>query len=409
MPNAWNGPDPIADAFADDQEVGTVYRAEVDITITGVRVWTDASEIDLTNRRGRIWSTAGGQLGIATLPNDLPPGWSTYDLDVPVVRLAGQLFVASFSTGGNEGFVSHALDNDVPSADGAVTALSGTNSPIGNGLFSLTPGIFPASASGNRLFFGADVVYTVGIGGNTAPRITQFTVEADAAVATAIVVAEDDETLVGATYRYDWGDGSAVTVSSSATAQHTYAESGLYAVLASVTDAEGLADHAAGAVGVDVPSADVLGMEAASILDQVVSHALALGVFDTVNGHEPKSAPGNGVHASVWVRGIRPLALISGLTSTSARLELSVRIQANMLADPQDDIDPNILNAAYVLIGQYASNFTLGGEARNVDVLGSHGLGLSGDAGYLNQDGKQYRVMVLTLPIILNDVWSQHA
>lgn len=408
MANGWNGPDPIADDFADDQEVGTVWRAEVDITITGVRVWTDASEINLTNRRGRIWSTAGGQLGIATLPNDLPPGWSTYDLDVPVIRLAGQLFVSSFSTGGNEGFVNHGLDNDVPSADGAVTALSGTNSPIGNGLFSLTPGVFPASASGNRLFFGADLVYTVGVGGNTAPRIQQFTVEADADVATAVVVAVDDETLVGATYRYDWGDGTALTVSSSATAQHTYAASGTYGVLGSVTDADGLADHAAAAVTVVVTSAELKRINSVDLFDQITSHAARLGLFEQVTGHEPKASPGNGLHASVWADSLLPIRA-SGLALTSGRLAFNVRIQMNMLTEPQDDIDPALIMAADALLSAYSGDFEFSGNVRNVDLLGAHGDPLGWRAGYVQQNGKLSRCVVVTLPLILNDIWAQEA
>jgi hypothetical protein len=409
MAFGWNGPDPVADSFPTPQEVGTEYRAEVDITIASVRVWTDAAELNQATRKARIWTTTGGQLGIASLPEDLPPGWSVHDLDAPVERLAGQKFIVSFSTGGNEGFANHALDNDVPSSDGSVTALGFAGATNGNGVANTSPGTFPTVGSAGHHFYGVDVVYTLGIGGNTAPTITQFTVEADAAVATAIVVATDAETLVGATYRYDWGDGSAVTVSSSATAQHTYDESGLYAVLASVTDAEGLADHAAAAVDVVVPSGDVLGLDAVDIFDQVTSHAYRLGIFNQVTGHEPKSAPGNGLFASFWVRGIRPLALVSGLNATGVRLELSVRIGVNMLQDPQDEIDPDILAAVSALMTAYSGDFTLGGRIRNVDLLAAHGLGLSAEAGYLNQDGKQLRVMVVTLPLILNDVFPQEA
>jgi carbon-monoxide dehydrogenase large subunit len=34
-------------------------------------------------------------------------------------------------------------------------------------------------------------------------------------------------------------------------------------------------------------------------------------------------------------------------------------------------------------------------------------LALSAVAGYINQDGKVLRVMTLTLPLVVNDVWSQ--
>ena len=410
MATAWNGPDPSEVADADDYELAVEYVANVDITITGIRIWAGAGEVNRANRRGRIWTTGGAQLGIATLPDDLSTGWAVYPLDAPVVRLAGQRFLVSYTTGGNYAALAHGLDSAVISADGAVTAIAAASGTLGsNGGFNPSPNLFPSNASVNAAFYGADVEYTVGIGGNTPPRITQFTAEADGATVTAIVVAADDETLTGATYRYDWGDGTAVTVSSSATAQHTYAESGLYAVLASVTDADGLADHAAAAADVVVPSPDVLGLPVVDIFDRLISHALQLGVFDQVNGHEPKAAPGHGLSASFWLANFRPAGRASGLNTTTMRLEFSVRVSLNMLTEPQDSIDPLVLGGAAALMAAYSEDFTLGGNARDIDLLGQHGAPLSAAAGYMDQDGRKFRVLVVTVPIILNDVFAQEA
>jgi len=145
---------------------------------------------------------------------------------------------------------------------------------------------------------------------------------------------------------------------------------------------------------------------ASGILAAVKSHALATGLFENVLGHEPKSAPGNGLTAAVWVQNLRP-AVASGLDSTSARLQLSVRVYMNMLADPQDEIDTRILAAVDVLMAAYSADFTLGGLVRDVDLLGADGDPLSADAGYLEQDGRLYRVMVVTLPLVVNDLWTQ--
>jgi hypothetical protein len=46
---------------------------------------------------------------------------------------------------------------------------------------------------------------------------------------------------------------------------------------------------------------------------------------------------------------------------------------------------------------------------RNVDLLGAYGAGLSALAGYLNVDNKMFRVVDLTLPLIVNNVWEQVA
>lgn len=150
-----------------------------------------------------------------------------------------------------------------------------------------------------------------------------------------------------------------------------------------------------------------MALGASGILAAVESHALASGRFDRVNRHEPKSAPGNGLSAAIWVQSLRPVATASGLASTSARLELSERVYVGMLAEPQDDIDTRILEAIDTLMAAYSGDFDLGGLVRNVDLLGEHGDPLSADAGYLEQDKKLYRVMVITLPLIINDLWGQ--
>ncbi|HEV8653257.1 MAG TPA: hypothetical protein VG276_28660 [Actinomycetes bacterium] len=150
-----------------------------------------------------------------------------------------------------------------------------------------------------------------------------------------------------------------------------------------------------------------MALGASPILAAAESHALALGRFDRVNRHEPKSAPGNGLSAAIWVQSIRPVAAASGLDSTTARLELSVRVYLGMLHEPQDEIDTLILEAVDALMAAYSGDFELGGLVRDVDLLGEHGDPLAADAGYLEQDKKIYRVMVVTLPLLVNDLWSQ--
>jgi hypothetical protein len=144
-----------------------------------------------------------------------------------------------------------------------------------------------------------------------------------------------------------------------------------------------------------------------AILDAAVSHAMALGLFERVNQHEPKNAPGNGLTAAVWVDYIGPFAGQSGLATTSALLVLNVRCYTSMLAEPQDGIDPRLTSAVAVLMGEYSGDFDLGGAVESVDLLGRSGRRLEAQAGYISQDGKLYRVMTIVLPVIVNDVWSQ--
>lgn len=146
-----------------------------------------------------------------------------------------------------------------------------------------------------------------------------------------------------------------------------------------------------------------------SILDGLESYALALGRFERVNKHEPKNAPGSGLTLGIWLQELDPLPEASGLAATSGRVAWTERIYQNFLSEPQDAIDPTVLVAASELIGAYSNDFDLGGTIRNVDLLGAHGEALKGRAAYLNASGTMFRVFDITVPLIVNDLWTQAA
>lgn len=147
-------------------------------------------------------------------------------------------------------------------------------------------------------------------------------------------------------------------------------------------------------------------METDAYIDAIVSHAMSTGQFERVNQYEPKKAPGNGLTAAVWFQSLVPTR-IGGLDSTTVRLVMRIRIYTSMLMDPPDQIDPNVIEALDVLLNAYSGDFTLDGLIRNVDLLGQSGTPMQADAGYLNQDGKMMRIVDITLPMIINDVWEQ--
>jgi hypothetical protein len=78
-----------------------------------------------------------------------------------------------------------------------------------------------------------------------------------------------------------------------------------------------------------------------------------------------------------------------------------------MVQEPQDAIDPGVAAAVDALMAAYSGDFEFGSNVRNVDLLGSAGVPLAAEAGYLNVSGTMYRVMTITLPLIINDLWSQ--
>lgn len=151
-----------------------------------------------------------------------------------------------------------------------------------------------------------------------------------------------------------------------------------------------------------------MSLNVTGILDALVSHAQQTGHLEQVNQHEPKSAPQGLLTGAAWPQDTRPIPGASGLNSTTALVMFMIRLYRNTQSEPQDAIDPEVMAAMDALMAAYAGDFTLGGLIRNVDLLGAHGReGLSARAGYLPQDGALYRVMDITVPCVVNDLWSQ--
>lgn len=150
-----------------------------------------------------------------------------------------------------------------------------------------------------------------------------------------------------------------------------------------------------------------MSLDMAGILNAVVSHAQGLGLFERVNTHQSDNAPGNGLTCAVTVAEVGPTAGASGLVSTTSRIALSVMVFAPVVQEPADDIEPVLIGAADALFAAYSGDFELGGLVRDVDLLGAHGTPLSAQTGYVTIDAQTYRTVIITLPLIVNDLWSQ--
>lgn len=144
-----------------------------------------------------------------------------------------------------------------------------------------------------------------------------------------------------------------------------------------------------------------------ALFNAAESAMLKLGTFRSVNTHEPKSAPGSGLRLSIWVDTIVPVPRGSGLSATSGSIILLARAYGNMLQKPEDEIDPRLTAAASSIINAFSTDFTLDGTIRHVDLLGMYGQALKAQAGYLTIASTVYRIMTVTVPCIVNDLWDQ--
>ena len=158
-----------------------------------------------------------------------------------------------------------------------------------------------------------------------------------------------------------------------------------------------------------------MSIDTQAITDALVTHAQLTGEFDRVNNYEPKSAPANGLTCSIWAQSLRPHVPLSGLAVTSAYLIMSVRIYMNMIAqsiEQADMIDPKILTAVDKLITSYSGEFELAGVVTAIDLTGQGGDQLGAEAGYVQiggNEGGMYRIMTITVPMIIADAWEQVA
>lgn len=396
MTNGWDGADPTLqdDGPTTDYELSTRYTANADITITAIRVWSGNS-VELAGRNARLWSTGGANLRTVDIDDTLPNGWTEYTLASPYDLANGGSVDVSYSTLRYYGALSGDYPND--SSDDNVTAIQGA--------FITTPGIFPDNVTAS--FYGIDIVYSLS-GDNQPPELGGIALTKNDLTVTGLVTVTD-EVPSTVTLNWNWGDGTSTnTAGGVLTAQHTYSASGNYAVLVTATDAGNLTDTIAGAIEITV-SATATGTEEwfDDILDAIVSDVQRSGYFDKVNKHEPKKAPGTGLTAAVFLTAIDPISLISGLASTSARIVFTLRMYQSMLMEPQDMIDPRMGRATANLMRRFHDDFDFEGAIRNVDLMGAYGVSLSAISGYLDIDGKQHRIVDMTIPCLVNDVWPQ--
>lgn len=149
----------------------------------------------------------------------------------------------------------------------------------------------------------------------------------------------------------------------------------------------------------------MIGIQA--ICDDIIGKIAGSGVFEVVLNHEPKNAPTPGLTAAVFFRKVEPIQGRSGLASTTGRLVFNVRLYSSLIQEPQDAIDPDLVDACDRLLTLFSGDFDLGGNVANVDLLGAHGEPLQAEAGYLQTSEATYRVITITLPLVINDVWSQ--
>jgi hypothetical protein len=142
--------------------------------------------------------------------------------------------------------------------------------------------------------------------------------------------------------------------------------------------------------------------QAKALFRAIQSMAQETGLFQgEVKLHDPWNPPGNGLNCSISLGVIRPVTS-SGLASVSGQVTLIVRVWSGLLQMPQDNVDPEVLAAACQLMGQFAGGFTLNGTVRDIDLFG-----MSAVPAYADFESKPFKVVEITVPIVINDMFLE--
>lgn len=145
-----------------------------------------------------------------------------------------------------------------------------------------------------------------------------------------------------------------------------------------------------------------------ALLKAIKTDATKLGVFRRVIGHEPKSAPGSGVSFAYWLGPVTAARGLGGLNSTGGRVIINGRVYAPFLAKDEDITERDLTHALLELIASYSGGFTVGGTVYAIDLLGMHGVSLeTGSVGYIEMDSLHYRAADLTIPVLIDNLWTQ--
>jgi hypothetical protein len=145
--------------------------------------------------------------------------------------------------------------------------------------------------------------------------------------------------------------------------------------------------------------------QAKALFDSVQSAAKGLGLFQGVDKHEPENAPGTRLYCSIVLgSGPTPKPAQSGLDAVTGQVTLIARVWSWAMQRPLDDVDPEVVAAVAALMNELAGEFTLDGTVRNIDLMS-----MSAEPAWVEFEGKQFRVVSLTIPIVVNDMFEEVA
>jgi len=146
----------------------------------------------------------------------------------------------------------------------------------------------------------------------------------------------------------------------------------------------------------------------ASLLAAVRTVPAKIGALrSSVVFHEPRVPPTALPALALWLGPIEPIGEVSGLSEVSGRVTVQGRIFACDAQKVSDKTEEQLLAWQSALLGGFAGAFTLGGDAMMCDLLGAYGQKLTASPAYVGYSGGDYRVSEISVPIIIDPLWTE--
>ena len=143
-------------------------------------------------------------------------------------------------------------------------------------------------------------------------------------------------------------------------------------------------------------------------LDAIESHLKAHGKLEHVRRGEPKGPPQANASAALWMSSVRVVALpASGITELHT---VMLRFYYDFLQDEQntgladreqlEDMSGRVVQEVAELLTE---DYDLGATVNHVDIGGIYGTELTAEWGHVEISGTMYRVVDMTIPLVVDD------
>lgn len=123
--------------------------------------------------------------------------------------------------------------------------------------------------------------------------------------------------------------------------------------------------------------------------------------------HDPRVPPTALPALALWLGPIEPIGEVSGLSEVSGRITVQGRLYICDAQKVSDKTEEQLLTLMSAVLGGFAGAFTLGGDVMMVDLLGAYGAKITAQPGYATYDGAAYRVAEITVPVIIDPLWTE--